>query len=277
MTQVHSEPVSFNCDGHLLRGTLSRVEAPRLLVLINGATGVPASFYLPFARWLAEEKHAAVLTWDYRDFGASGSPYRSDTTMTEWVTRDPVAARAWLRAQVPDVPLWVIGHSLGGMALAFQPDTDTIDRIITVASGHGHITDHPWPFQARVWALWYLLGPVATWLLGYFPARRFGLGNDLPKGVFWQWRRWLLARGALPADRRLGGLRDPGYRGPITLVAMEDDVMIPPRCVWKMAGWHPNAQIERRLLVPADHGLAAIGHVHPFSARNSAVWPSLIA
>jgi predicted alpha/beta hydrolase len=260
-----------------LRGTLSQVPEPRLLVLINGATGVSSGFYLPFARWLAEEKHAAVLTWDYRDFGTSGRPYRSDATMTEWATVDPVAARRWLRDRFPGTPLWVIGHSLGGMGLAFQPDTDQIDRIITVASGHGHITDHPWPFQAQVWALWYLLGPLATWALGYFPARRFGLGSDLPKGVFWQWRWWLLARGALPADTRLGGIRQPGYQGPMTLVAMEDDVMIPPRCVWKMAAWHPNAQIEQRLLVPRDHGLTAIGHVHPFAARNSAVWPKLIA
>lgn len=222
------ERVRIEAPGATLTGVLTSVEAPRLAVLVNGATGVPAAFYRPFARWLALEKQAAVLTWDYRDFGASGVPYRSVATMTEWATLDPVAARNWLEARFPEMPLWVIGHSLGGMAMAFQPGTERIARIITVAGGHGHISDHPWPFQGQVWLLWYLAGPLATSALGYFPGRRFGLGNDLPPGVFWQWRRWLLDRGALPADPRLGGIRRPGFGGRLTLVGLDDDVMLPP-------------------------------------------------
>jgi len=277
VTRISDETVRIEAPGACLVGTLAAVAAPRQVVLINGATGVPASFYLPFARWLAEEKQAAVLTWDYRDFGASGAPHRSSAAMTEWATIDPVAVRLWAEARFPGLPLWVIGHSLGGMAMAFQPGTERIERIITVAAGHGHVTDHPWPFQAKAWLLWFLLGPVTTTGLGYFPGRRLGMGNALPKGVFWQWRKWLLARGALPADPLLGGIRQPGFGGRLTLVGLEDDVMIPPHAVWKMAAWHPNAQAEPRLLRPGDFGLSAIGHIHAFSARNSVLWPAIVA
>ncbi len=274
---VTDEDLRIDSGGAVLAGVVSRVAAPRLAVVINAATGVEAGFYRPFARWLAAERQAAVLTWDYRDFGASGAPHRSAATMTDWAIGDPVAARAALRARVPGLPLWVIGHSLGGMAVGFQPGIEAVDRIVTVAAGHGHISAHPWPLRARVTLLWYLLGPVSTTALGYFPASRFGLGKDLPRGVFWQWRRWLLDRGALPADPDLGGLRRPGYGGPMTLIALEDDGMVPPPCVRRMAEWHPAAQIEYRLLRAADFGLPGLGHVLPFSPRNAACWPALIA
>ena len=262
---------------HVLQGTLCSVPDPRLLVVIHAATGVPAGFYLPFARWLSAQYRAMVLTYDYRGSGASGRPHRSDATMTDWGLHDATAARHWLVGQAPDLPLWVIGHSLGGMAMAFQPDTARIDRIITVAAGHGHVSDHPWPFQGFAWLLWYLVGPISTVLLGYLPGRRLGLGSNLPKGVFWQWRRWLLDRKSLPNDPALGGINRPGYTGPITLIALRDDVMMPPGAVWKMADWHPDAGIEQRLIDPADFGLRKIGHIHAFASRNAALWPRIVA
>lgn len=275
--QTISDRITIESPGARLAGTLTSVPQPRLAVLINGATGVPAGFYRPFAQWLAIERQAAVLTWDYRDFGASGSPRGSSATMTDWAIRDPEAARQWLTARVPDVPLWVIGHSLGGMGMAFQHGTERIARIIAVAGGHGHLRLHPWPFQGRAWLLWYLLGPLASAVLDHFPGRSLGLGGDMPTGVFWQWRSWLLDRGSLPADSRLGGIRQHGFAGPLTLVAISDDVMQPPNAVWRMATWHPSAQAENRLLRPADFGLSEIGHVKVFSARNAALWPALIA
>ncbi|MCB1389924.1 MAG: alpha/beta hydrolase [Rhodobacteraceae bacterium] len=218
-----------------------------------------------------------MLTWDYRDFGASGSPRGSTARMSDWVLRDPVSVRAAMRTRFPGLPVWVIGHSLGGMAVGFQDDIGSVERVITVAAGHGHFSDHPPSMKVRAWLLWHVLGPLSTTLLGYLPARRLGLGQDLPKGVFWQWRKWLLDRGALPADPDLGGLRQPGIAGPLTTIAIEDDDMLPPATVHKMAAWHPAATIEYRLLRPADHGLPRIGHIHPFHSRNAVLWPSMIA
>ncbi|WP_417600737.1 alpha/beta fold hydrolase [Pararhodobacter oceanensis] len=277
VAEIPAQSVQIDADGVALAGMLVAVPAPKLAVVLHGATGVKAGFYLPFARWLAAEKQAAVLLYDYRDSGASGTPYRSPATMTDWGIHDATATRDWLTDAYQGLPLWVIGHSLGGMAMAFQPRTQGIARIISVAGGQGYVTDHPWPFQASVWALWYLLGPLTTWALGYLPGRRLGLGNDLPKGVFWQWRRWLVTRGSLPADPALGGLQDPGFTGKLALVALKDDVMIPPEAVWKMAAWHPHATPEQRLIDPADFGLKTVGHIHAFAPRNAALWPRLIA
>jgi len=275
--EIREEAFALGPPGTILRGTLAVPPDPARVITINGATGVPARFYQPFARWVAAERNAAVLTWDYRDFGASGAPYRSPARMTDWVRHDPVAVRQALRARFPGLPLWLIGHSLGGIAAGFQEDIAEVERVIAIAAGHGHIGDHPPGMRARAWLLWYLLGPLSTAALGYLPARWLGLGLDLPKNVFWQWRRWLLDRGGPPADPALGGLRRPGITGPLTLIGFSDDTMLPPASVERMRAWHPEAEIELRLIRPGDHGLAAIGHIQAFHSRNAVLWPRLIA
>lgn len=260
-----------------LSGTLIAPPDPGMAVIVNPATGVPAAFYHPFARWLAETRNAMVLCWDYRDFGASGDPRRSRATMTDWAIHDPTAARTWLEQRAQGLPLWAIGHSLGGMALAFQPGLDRLERIVTVSAGAGHHSDQPWPWRGAATALWYALGPATTTTLGYLPGHWLGLGNPLPKGVFWQWRGWLLRRGNMAADPRIGALTQPGFTGPLSMISIEDDWMIPPPAVARMAAWHPKAQITHTTLSPSDFGLKSIGHIHPFARRNQALWPALIA
>ncbi|MEM8823644.1 MAG: alpha/beta fold hydrolase, partial [Pseudomonadota bacterium] len=127
--------VEIPTEGALLRGQLIRPDGPiRAVAVLHGATGVPARFYGAFARWLAEIG-VACLTYDYRDFGWSGSPRGSPATMTDWGVRDQQAARDYATEAMPGTPVWVIGHSLGGMMLSYQTGLDRIDRVICVAAG----------------------------------------------------------------------------------------------------------------------------------------------
>ena len=278
-TSPVESPVEISAPGAVLRGTIFTPagEAPQQAIMINAATGVRAGFYRAFAQWLTGSQKAAVLTWDYRDFGASGRPYGSQASMTDWGVHDPVAARRWMRERHPDLPLWVIGHSLGAMALPFQPCLHEIDRVTAIAAGPVHVSQHPWPFRAQAWALWHLAGPLATSFLDHLPGRRLGLGNDLPIPVFRQWKQWCTNRGSLPADPDLPARESPGLTCSATLIALDDDVMIPPDSVWKLADWMPSARTETRLLRPADHGLKTVGHVAAFAPRNRALWPLITA
>ena len=274
-------PVEIAAPGAVLRGTLVAPPNPLRAVLINPATGAPAAFYRPFACWLAEAQRAAVLTWDYRDFAASAAGVAatraSRATMTDWGIHDAEAARAWLRAECPGLPLWLVGHSLGALTVPFQRDLGQIDRLIAVAAGPVDVPDHPWPFRARAWALWHLAGPLAVAALGYLPGRRLGLGADLPAGVYRQWKRWCTRPASLPSDPDLPARARPGLAAPVRLVALVDDEMIPPACVWRLAEWLPDAErIDRCLIDPADHGLRGVGHIAPFAPRNRALWPAIV-
>lgn len=270
------EAISIENAGVRLAGRLFTPPDPVLCVVINAATGVRARYYTAFAQWLGAERNAAVLIWDYRDFGASGDPRRSKASMADWGVHDATQARRWLRRRFPDLPLWVIGHSLGGMTLAYQSDLHQIARAITVAAGAGHVSDHPWPFQAQARALWYLLGPLSVAALGYLPGRALRLGHDLPAPVFRQWRRWCTDRRSLPGDASLPTPERPGLTCPLKLVALADDVMIPPQAVWRLGAWMPGAAIRHQLLTPADFGLEAVGHIGAFAPANRALWPALI-
>jgi predicted alpha/beta hydrolase len=279
---MQSHDINFKtADGIALRGALVRPKGrPKAAVVLHGATGVPHGYYCAFAEWLATERDCVVLTYDYRDFGASarGKAAASRATMSDWGLLDQPAALTALRHAAPGVPIWVIGHSLGGLMLGFQPQMAGVERVITVASGMVRLGDHPWPFRAKAAAFWYGHGPILVRLAGYLPRRWSGFGADLPAGVFWQWRRWCTGK--------TGFLRDVGLCLPmpdvgvvtaaVTFVAVADDDMMPPAAVWRLMAHHGAAFLRQRVLRPADFGLARIGHVGAFARRNAVVWPAIV-
>ena len=60
------------------------------------------------------------------------------------------------------------------------------------------------------------------------------------------------------------------------LIAIADDVMVPPPAVWRLMGVYPQAEKRQLVLRPADFGLDRIGHLGPFHKRNAVVWPALV-
>ncbi|WP_227286845.1 MULTISPECIES: alpha/beta hydrolase family protein [Paracoccaceae] len=275
-------PVEFRSGVAKLSGTLFHTaRRPRAVVVLHGATGVPHGYYRHFATWLALERNIACLTYDYRDFGASarGPLKASKATMGDWGVHDQYAARLAAARMLPDVPIWVVGHSLGGLMLPFQPDPEQVARVITVASGPVHFRDHPWHFRPVAAALWYGAGPAATAMLGYLPGRVLRLGEDLPSGVFWQWRRWCTTPGFNAGDygRALPLPDIRGVRAPVTFVAMADDQMVPPEAVWRLMPYYVEAPKRQVTIRPEDFGLGPIGHIGFFRRGNAPIWDRVLA
>jgi len=253
---------------------------PRAAVVLNSATAIPQGYYRHFAAWLAREQGIACLTYDYRDFGRSARvhPRGSSATMAEWGVLDQPAARAEMRRRLPGVPLWVIGHSLGGMVLPLQEGTDDIERVICVASGMVNVRDHPWPYQGLARTFWFGHVPVVVRTLGYLPGWLSGFGVDLPGPVYWQWRKWCTAREFYrpeigvtlpPAQWRQGDNR-------VEMIALSDDQVCPEISVHRLAGLFGPGEAEVRVLAPAEAGLESVGHLGAFTRQNAAIWPLLI-
>lgn len=275
-------PVRFRSGDKWLHGQFfAPGQTPRAVVVLNPATGVPQRFYRPFAEWLAQTRKVAVLTYDYRDFGASrgGAPMRkSATTMVDWGVHDQQAARDFARTMFPSLPLWVIGHSLGGLTLPFQRNLEDIDRLIAVMSGPVHLHDHPWHYQPMARLFWSWPTRLLVRVLGYFPGRRIGLGADLPKGVFRQWRKWCTTQGGATVDagRDLPYPDWHGMTGHARFVAAVDDPMVPPRAVWRLMQFYPEAMKSQKLMHPGAYGVEKIGHINVFSPANQAAWPDIV-
>ncbi|MEM9271042.1 MAG: alpha/beta hydrolase, partial [Pseudomonadota bacterium] len=264
------------CEGTLFSPT----RAPRAALVLNGATGVPHHVYRHFAAWVARTYDAVVLTYDYRHFGASPKPdlKTSKATMADWAVRDPQAARKALITRAPNLRLYVMGHSLGGLALPSQTGLDRVEGVSLVASGPVHISDHPWWYLPTAAAFWYLVGPLATWAMGYLPGKGLGMGADLPSGVYWQWRRWCTGRAFYKPDlgHSVPWPAPPHLETDVQLVALADDEMVPPQAVWRLGAYYPHAQISQRLITPKSLGLSRIGHLRAFSPECENLWTHLV-
>ena len=69
------------------------------------------------------------------------------------------------------------------------------------------------PERYRVYAMLNFVGTPLTRLLGYMPGWA-GVGEDLPKGVFEQWARWVMSPRYLFDDPSLTALANfPKYQG----------------------------------------------------------------
>ncbi len=279
--EPESEAVTIEAEGATLSGTLFRPDGPpRSTIVLHGATGVAHGYYRHFATWAAGRGHMC-LTYDYRDFGASASshPRNSTATMADWGIRDQSAALAFTTAAAGPAPIRVIGHSFGGFMIPFHEGSPAVSHITTIASGPAYWRKHPLHYMPMVIGFWFVIGPLAATLAGYLPGRLIGLGADLPAGVYWQWRRWCVSPGFYRSD--IGtGLPEADfhrYTGPMRILAIEDDVMIPPATVARLEPFHPAAKIERLTLAPRDFGLRRIGHLGAFARRNAALWETILA
>src|SRR5262245_40494992 len=175
--------------------TFEPAGTPRAAIVLPSAMGVTQSYYSRFAEWLAARGYLAA-TFDYRGIGQSAPPTLRgfEIDIRDWATQDCAAVIDFMKAQAPSVPLYWVGHSLGGQLLGLIPNREHIDRAITIATGNGYWLENSWQTRRFVWWLWFVVAPLALRAVGYFPGKRLRKVGDLPRGVMAQWRRWCLNR-----------------------------------------------------------------------------------
>src|SRR6185436_2916139 len=127
--------------------------------------------------------------------------------------------------------------------------------------------------------LWYVGMPLAAALLGYFPARRLGLGEDLPGGVSREWARWCRSPHYMIDDA--GAPLRPyfdRFTGPLLALDFPHDHLAPPEAVSALASYYTRAEVYRQRIDPKTVGLPALGHFGFFrDAARDALWPSAAA
>ncbi len=284
-TQAFSLPTS---DGVVLAATLYAPERPpasATIVVINGGAGIPASFYGRFAAGLAD-RGLATVTYDYRGIGRSRPPslrgYRA--TITDWGQFDAPAVLAWARDRYPGRVRAVIGHSVGGFLAGYVPDPALIGRLVLIGAHNGYCGDYAAWSRPMMWTLWHALMPAVTRVFGYFPARLFGLPEDLPAGVAFDW-----------AARRRPGL-ETSYRLPdgtpdreriaaavarfhalevdALAVTSTDDPFATPAATARMLALFDGCRFEELRIDPKKSGLPRIGHFGFFrSQARDSLWP----
>lgn len=264
-------------DGARLAARLYRPPGShRAAVLIAPAMGVRQEFYRPFAVWLAQQGFV-VLSFDYRGHGDSRprgvSLRRVKADLFDWA-RDTDAAIEALAAQAGDVPLYIVGHSLGAQLPGLLAQRDRIHGLVSVAAGSGYWRDNAPQLRRYVLYFWHVAVPIATALFGYFPGRRLGKVGDLPKGVVLQWRRWCMnPRYHVGAEGELVRRQFESVRFPVVALSISDDEMMTERGTQVLVDCYANAPRRVERIAPADVSARRIGHFGFFREQfASTLW-----
>jgi predicted alpha/beta hydrolase len=247
-------------------------------ILLAGATGVPRGFYRRFAEYAAS-RGLNVITVDFRGLGESRyQPLKGfEMQYADWSNLDLAAAAEYALARGDT---WIVGHSLGGHAIGQLPEPNRIQAAYVCGGGAGWHGWMPKPERWRVWALWNLVGPVTTRVLGYMPMRWLGAGEDLPMGVYRDWRRWCANPNYFFDDPGATAITAPfaSVTVPIVAVAATDDLWAPPASRDAFFKHYTASEVVRIDLEPAGLDVPSIGHMGYFRATvGQALWPRILA
>lgn len=264
-------------DGFQLAATLFLPRGTRRsAVLISSATAVPRKIYRGFAGYLAS-RGAVVLTYDYRGIGGSRPKSLAGlkASMADWATRDMAGAIAWMRQRYGDWPLRVVGHSFGGQGLGLAPNNTEIARALLVAAQAGYWRLVTSPERYRVFAFLNFVGAPVTHLFGYAPGF-LGLGEDLPRDAFLQWRSWVMSERYMFDDPNLPALANfANFKGRMRAHTFTDDPWATPVAVELLCSQYTGTTAEIVKLAPADVGAARIGHFGFFRPeQKDGLWRS---
>jgi predicted alpha/beta hydrolase len=238
--------------------------------------GVTQNFYSRFAEWLAARGYLAA-TFDYRGIGQSApATLRGfEIDIRDWATQDCAAVIDFMKARAPELPLYWVGHSLGGQLIGLIPNRERIDRAITIATGNGYWLENSWQTRRFVWWLWFVVVPLALRLVGYFPGKRLRKVGDLPRGVMAQWRRWCLNREyVVGVEGENVRCAYASVRTPMLSLSFTDDEMMSEQGIRSLHRLYANAPIEYRRIAPGEVGAPRIGHFGFFRSQFEAtLWP----
>lgn len=281
MSQIN--PVSIQAQGATLAGVIYQPQNPSALtpILIAPATGITQRFYKGFATWLMEQGHT-VLTFDNRGIGASlNTPHvrQSTAKKQDWGLYDMPAALDFLLSHTGAQKAWLIGHSAGGQLLGLMNNHHRIERALAVASSSGYVKRLRWPGRISAWLMLKLMIPLTANTLGYVPSKKFGWGENLPKGVGLQWAKWCSSPGYV--ENEFGqGVQEHFYRQlntPLVYLYASDDPIATPANVQDIMRLAPQAPARMIEIKPEQFKLPAIGHVDMFRPSHRAIWPHMLA
>ena len=262
-------------DGYTLAATHFAAPGEQFIVMA-GATAVPRGFYKRFAEY-AQARGINVITTDYRGIGDSkrGSLKGFKMEYADWSRYDLAAAvdYASQRSRV-----WLVGHSLGGHAIGQLPRPNELQAAYVCGAGAGW---HGWmqrPERYRVWLMWNLLGPITSRVYGYHPMSKFGMGEDLPLGVYRDWKKWCAMPHYFFDDPTAHAITSKfaGVRIPLAAAVSTDDLWAPPSSRDAFFKGYSGTIVDHIDFAPTAFGVDQVGHMGYFRAQvGTVLWPQI--
>ena len=266
-------------DGLMLTAYSFANDKPRAAVMICCATAVRQRFYFPFAHWLCQQGFS-VLTLDYRGIGESmdaPTVKESPARKQDWGELDMPAALGWLQQEYPTLNKHLVGHSAGGLLFGLMPNYKQLTSIVSVGCSTGYVHGISMPDRLVAALMLGIYFPVGIKLFGYLPAKKLGLGEDLPARVALQWAHWCsnpgYVRNAFSKD--IDAHYFDEVNAPMVVLNMKDDAIASEANVNELHKLFPRINLNKVTLDPKDYGLGVVGHMGFFRTANSKLWPNV--
>jgi predicted alpha/beta hydrolase len=263
-------------DGYALTAySYEPTQPARADLVIAPAMAVPQAFYADFAAFLTSHGYR-VWTFDYRGMGESrkGSIRACKANISDWITQDFDAVVQHANAAQDALPLFVLGHSLGGQTVPLLPSIRRVSGVINIAVGSG-ATRHCQPHMRRsAPLLWHVMTPLLCTVFGYFPGARIGVVGDIPSRAMFQWRRWCLSPEYLLSGE--AGAREAYARAcyPVLGLTFSDDELLLESGSKMLHNAYTGANVDYRVLSPQQFDLPRIGHFGFFkNNQEKLLWP----
>jgi predicted alpha/beta hydrolase len=264
-------------DGYRLAAIRYSAQGPvKGNLIMAGATGVQQRFYRRFAEH-ASKQGFNVLTLDYRGIGASKPKSLKGFEMSylDWARLDLAAAVEYMDDE--RTPLYWVGHSFGGHALGLLPNHHCITTAYCFGTGAGWSGWMPRLEALKVRLLWSFILPLIVAHKGYMAWSVLGMGDDLPKGVYQDWRRWCAYPHYFFDDPTMTEVADRYAQvgTPCMFANAVDDPWAPPASRDAFIKGYRNAPLQVRDLYP-EVKKQAIGHMGYFRPSAAPIWDELL-
>jgi predicted alpha/beta hydrolase len=247
-------------------------------LIVAGATGVPQLFYKAFAEFASAHGYS-TLTLDYRGVGLSrpASLKGFRVAYLDWAHQDLAVAVETMAHDT--LPLFMVGHSFGGHAFALLPNHERVARFYTFATGAGWHGWMPPAERLKVTFMWHIVGPLLVYLHGYLAWRRFGFGEDLPLGVYRDWKHWCAFPRYFFDDPAMPQIaaRFARVTTPIVAANALDDLWASPASRDAFMSGYCNTPWRAVDIDPAQRGLGPIGHMGYFRRKSEPLWRDVLA
>ncbi|WP_222984844.1 alpha/beta fold hydrolase [Flagellimonas meishanensis] len=248
------------------------------VLIINSATAVNQDLYRNYAVFMAGNG-VTVITYDYRGIARSRPKRLKDfrASFVDWAQKDLVAVIKYTQDNYAVNSIVMLGHSIGGTLLGLCPLNRQVDGILTIGAQTAYYKD--WKKDSlKLYLMWHVFLPGLTRIFGYFPGKRLGVLEDVPKGVIEQWHARRLSPDMI-AQLEQGGHKTyfDAYRGKLLTFAISDDPIGTKLALMRIHNEFVNAEKTFEMVFPKDVKASKIGHFGFFSRRfENTLWPKTL-
>ncbi len=232
-------------------------------LIISSATGVLQKYYSKFASFFANHGFT-VYTFDYRGIGKSvgneAHLKKLSVDLKSWGQNDQAAVVAFAKSKEPNSLLTLVTHSVGGQLIGFNPNHHLLDKVVMVASQSGYWKDFKGIHLPKMWLLWYAIIPALTPMFGYFPSKKLGLFENLPKNMVYEWAKWGKKKEYMMYFHNKEDYFFDAVEIPILSWSFPFDSFAPKKTVDWMTAQYKNARIKRVHHISSNQ----TGHVKHF-------------